>query len=335
LSQPALGSAWVLASALTHIHVGVGQAPGVVDLPVLRDSMGYFYIPGSSLKGSIKSTLLRLGVRNVDDYLGGEPGGKETKPGTLAFQDLYPLLVPIPSIDRGVIFATTPLLITKAVMLTSDTSVKSGSNSTNQSSNKEDLTVLLKELRIIEKKVINRFKNDKDLKMLLLTDESDGNDRLCISTSCQEVSKEEIEDIDDVAEQLKLINKAYSVLLKPQGRIEILVLRDTIAPKIFDRSLIRQARIRLKQETKTVERGGLWTEEYIPHFTLFSGAIIDTKMKLKSQNNSSNKQQNKQDNHEEPIEWITKIIEEKLGNTVIIGGKETIGKGILKLKTIK
>ena len=49
----------VLYSALTPLHIGIGRAPGAVDLPIARDSFGYPFIPGSSIKGSVKSFCLR------------------------------------------------------------------------------------------------------------------------------------------------------------------------------------------------------------------------------------------------------------------------------------
>ena len=311
MSENTPSSAWILASALTHIHVGVGQAPGVVDLPVVRDSMGYFYIPGSSLKGSIKSTLTRSGKnKEVQKYLGSEPGEKVIQPGTLAFQDLYPLLVPLPSLDRGVIFATTPLLLIRAIMLLT------------QRDGTTDETI--NAIRSIENEVRSVFSRPRKPDILLLTTGNNNNqkEKICILTTCQEIESKNMNT--NIKNSLESLNQIYSVLLSPKGHTEILVINDTIAPRILDRALIRQTRVRLSRKTKTVETGGLWTEEYVPHFTVFSGAVINTRMK--STNNSGD---NQQDN---PIGWIIKTINETLKGTVIIGGKETIGKGLLKLK---
>lgn len=48
----------ILAYAITPVHVGMGRAPGVVDLPFQRDSIGYPIVYGSSFKGVLKSTLM-------------------------------------------------------------------------------------------------------------------------------------------------------------------------------------------------------------------------------------------------------------------------------------
>ena len=313
-----MSSAWILASALTHIHVGVGQAPGVVDLPVVRDSMGYFYIPGSSLKGSIKSTLIRILNNDKDkkkiirEYLGSEPRDEENKPGTLAFQDLYPLLVPLPSLDRGVIFATTPLLLIRGTMLLT------------QRDGAGDETI--NAIKSIGNEVRSIFSKPNKPDMMLLTKSNNNNheEKICVLTTCQKVESKNIDT--DIKNSLEGLNQIYSVLLSPKEHTEILVINDTIAPRILDRALIRQTRIRLNRETKTVETGGLWTEEYIPHFTLFSGAVVNTRMKV-TNNGDGNQQQGN-----DPIKWIINEINSTLNGTVIIGGKETIGKGLLKLE---
>ncbi|MEB3860131.1 MAG: RAMP superfamily CRISPR-associated protein, partial [Desulfurococcales archaeon] len=46
-------------SVLTPLHPGAGRSPGVVDLPIIRDSMNYPFIPGSELKGALKTLLGR------------------------------------------------------------------------------------------------------------------------------------------------------------------------------------------------------------------------------------------------------------------------------------
>lgn len=54
--------------ALTPLHVGSGKPEveiGAVDMPVLRNSAGTPYIPGSSIKGKVRSELERI-ARKLD-----------------------------------------------------------------------------------------------------------------------------------------------------------------------------------------------------------------------------------------------------------------------------
>lgn len=53
-----------------HIGAGSGGLLGAVDLPVLRDSEGHPFIPGSSLKGALRSTTEAF-VRAAADHIPG------------------------------------------------------------------------------------------------------------------------------------------------------------------------------------------------------------------------------------------------------------------------
>jgi CRISPR/Cas system CMR subunit Cmr4 (Cas7 group RAMP superfamily) len=52
------------------------------------------------------------------------------------------------------------------------------------------------------------------------------------------------------------------------------VLNDNTAMEALERSLVKVTRIRLDRGTKVVERGGLWSEEYIPHGSVFFTAFL-------------------------------------------------------------
>ena len=45
--------------ARTALRVGAGRASGVVgnDLPVLRDALGHPFVPGASIKGTLRARL--------------------------------------------------------------------------------------------------------------------------------------------------------------------------------------------------------------------------------------------------------------------------------------
>ncbi|MEB3807073.1 MAG: RAMP superfamily CRISPR-associated protein, partial [Desulfurococcales archaeon] len=107
----------LLASALTPLHPGAGRAPGVVDLPVVRDTLGYPYIRGTMIKGALKTHLARkLNCSHVTTgkgpnrinydhdkcsqlycLLGGEVGEGDKGASAVSIQDLYPLFIPAPA----------------------------------------------------------------------------------------------------------------------------------------------------------------------------------------------------------------------------------------------
>ncbi|HID41235.1 MAG TPA: type III-B CRISPR module RAMP protein Cmr4, partial [Pyrodictium sp.] len=93
-------------------------------------------------------------------------------------------------------------------------------------------------------------------------------------------------------------------------------------------------RVRLNRDTKTVWKGGLWTEEYIPYGSLFAGLIGDSTFR----GAPCGKTEERDD--DDAVARLSEIAKSHLsgkdGNTfyLMVGGKETIGSGLLNVNII-
>jgi len=252
------GAALLLASALTKLHPGAGRSPGVVDLPVIRDPLGYPYIPGSQVKGSLKTRLAaRQGAIKENEkkgatvdcdqapcicyLLGGEPGQGNMGASAVQLGDLYPLLIPAPAANpEGVVFVTTPYLLTK----TAATLRAAG---------------ITRDAEALEKATASAGgKTQVSVKGVLVDGHLYSLDQL----------------LPTLANQVRGLNPLYQLLNK-----NILVVPDGHGRVLIDQLLPRVTRVKLNKLTKTVSGGGLWTEEYLPWGTLFLGAIFETGFK--------------------------------------------------------
>ncbi|BCU67904.1 type III-B CRISPR module RAMP protein Cmr4 [Sulfolobales archaeon HS-7] len=116
-----------------------------------------------------------------------------------------------------------------------------------------------------------------------------------------------------------ILNEDFQVELEPlkanlsnvTDDVPLLVLEDSIGAEIVNRSLIRIKRIKIDRNRKTTEIGGLWSEEYVPMRTLFFSSFLGKESK-------------------ESAIFVNCILRNL--NYVILGGKETIGKGIVELR---
>ncbi|MHA1582934.1 MAG: type III-B CRISPR module RAMP protein Cmr4, partial [Candidatus Baldrarchaeia archaeon] len=115
------------------------------------------------------------------------------------------------------------------------------------------------------------------------------------------------------------LEKLEKILGIESGRL--LVLHDDDALYAVERSLFRITRVRLERESKKVSTGP-WTEEYIPRGTLFYSVLLYSKPygKVEAKNTKASEIRSK-------LRSFLKETEHYL----IIGGNETIGKGIVKL----
>jgi len=270
-----------LMAALTHVHVGAGRSPGVVDLPVVRDSFGIPFIPGSSIKGAFKTKVAseknclisneegRVNCGKNDNckaiccWLGPESG--EDGASRLIVTDFYPLLVPVPSLEHGFIYVTSELLLANATNF--DISI--GGDVTEIS---DSVTVGVEKFNV--KGVIELNNN-----------------------------------LMDVHPFLKIAKKVY-------------VLDDSDLTTLFERTTIKLTRVRLDRKSKTVAGGMLWTEEYVPHGTVFAGAFVPREWKNKYCENGVK------------VNWKDLLGFQNGATALVLGGKETVGKGIVKMKLL-
>jgi CRISPR-associated protein Cmr4 len=255
----------ILAYAITPVHVGMGRAPGVVDLPFQRDSIGYPIVYGSSFKGVLKSSLVSKNSNLAKCIFGPDPEEAEKYMGRFIVTDLIPVFYPIASLD-GYVYVSTDYLIKKAEDILS---VVRGGKSNNiyiKNDKGENVNILLGGLT--------------SLYTLTLTDAV----------------------------------KGIGSLVKDK----VYVFDNDVGLQVVESSLIRITRNVLDDNTKTSKN--LWTEEYLPQGTVFIGGIIDAE---------------RTNGLCEKIGDVNEEFKKNLDNTsLFLGGKETIGKGLVRIKVI-
>ncbi len=358
----------IIASAITHIHPGAGRSPGVVDLPVIRDSLGYPFIRGSMIKGSIKTSLYKATESTKDNrkdddsqnqnkkgqdeckadnddhrllkcLLGGDIGEGDKGAAAISIQDLYPLVIPAPAYPAsdpsgvlgscgvelgGVVYVTTWTLLSRALAYAK--------------------TAGFKEL---EETLTRLLENSGEGNVLYNTKAAESSVTLAVSghivqakiknpglDNDSNTQENNTSSIFKEVEGLNPLYNSYPILDR------LLVLDDLHGRIVIERTLERVTRVSIDRATKTVSSGHLWTEEYIPWGTLFIGLVVDTLFRNKCCNkNQDTSKSNKSEGdrsqdtslEDDPISGFTRLVKDKITNTVVVGGKETVGSGILKL----
>ena len=268
--------------AITHLHVGSGSSVDEeIDLPFQRDELGYPTIYASSLKGAIKSFLLKEFPDKRDliyKVLGEDENPGEASLGTFLDAILFAIPSRIIEIDSAKphvwVYVTTYELLKK---------VKSYLDSISQ----------------LSKASFNNLQNTIDS----IFDNEEGKNNTLSSSLKTAILNE------DFYVELKALNVDIPNIINDD--VPLLVLEDSIGKEVINRSLIRVRRIRIDKDKKTVVTGGLWSEEYVPMKTIFFSAFLGKESK-------------------ESAIFVSCILR-KL-KYVILGGKETIGKGIVELR---
>ncbi len=296
--------------------MGVGRTVGSVDLPVARDGFGYPYIPGSSIKGVVKSRCYATYPDNAEKctrYYGvdqryGEALSEEAlwiSPVALTDAQLllYPARIERMSRDGGsgsnrlrlFMYASSPLLINRynEFVESLGASACSGSNDP----------------------LINVDGGDKPRT----------GDIMVNNTRVGEDEYFTLKINPELSEPIKRLGKLHQYLLSGMGgdvnAEEILVVKNEDSfLDIVEAGIIRQTRVRLDPKRKAVISGGLWSEEYVSQATVFYFAGI-----YRSSMTNTGRVL--------PDEACTFNENVMLGGSdtgyLVIGGKETVGKGLV------
>lgn len=233
--------------ALTPVHSGTGQAVAVVDLPIAREkATGWPIIPASSLKGVLRDALKREGNEQwITLAFGKEVRGEEQgEAGILCFTDQRILCLAVRSYFGTFAYATCPLVLERLV---------------------RDMHAL---------GVVPPFEAVPPI-----TDEM--NALVAPSSALTRNRKLYLEDLDLSAQEDKDTQRMAQSLaekLFPEHalsfRERFVIVSDEVFNFLCETAIEVVARVRLKDETKTVEPGALWYEEAVPAESLFSGAVL-------------------------------------------------------------
>ncbi len=281
------GDLWFLV-ALTPLHVGIGRSPGVVDLPIARDSLGYPWIPASSIKGAVKAAcVLSEGDGgecyeyygwHVDRYSVTEPWVS-----SIVFTDAFLFAFPVRAVVGGeerIIYVVPKSSVNRLNDLCEDI-VRCGS--------------------CIGRIVVNEEGSKEEVRIRYF---NIGGVKLNLSESLKCVMD-------------RLPSFVRHIIEEDGG---VYVVGDSQARHIIELELIRVARIRLDPQRKAVERGALWTEEYVPQATMFVSAVLYRGTRT-----------NRRTIEPRCARDFQRNLLGEINYTLFIGGKETIGKGLVKI----
>lgn len=285
----------IFVHALSPLHAGTGQGVGVIDLPIAREkATGLPYLPGSSLKGTLRDEFKEpLDSPELRDKIfGPEKNNASDFAGAIQFTDQTLALLPVRSLAGTFAWVTSPYVLRR---------LKRDATDAGATGVPPDIPTP----RDVEHCAINPPR-------LIV----EGVDKVCL------------EDLDLIADDSQSMHvQAWADWLKerifPAGSAwqtmfaeRLCVVHDDVLSFILNTATEITARVKIKDDVKTVEKGGLWYEEALPTETVLFGlalAFPNAKTEMK-------------------VADIFSAIQKKLEKALQLGGKATVGRGICRVK---
>ncbi len=119
----------VFLYAVTPVHMGAGQAIGVVDNPIQREKhTRYPCFAGSGIKGAVRHSFLTLGGDSnlVDLIFGPEAASGDLHAGAVSFGDALLVAMPVRSLREGYVYATCPGILARTRRLLETLGIQAG-----------------------------------------------------------------------------------------------------------------------------------------------------------------------------------------------------------------
>lgn len=299
----------------TPLHAGSGDALGIVDLPIQRERHTSFpKIEASSLKGALRESFEgKIGQKNATLLKAFGPEDGDLNAGALGFTDARLLLFPVKSMKGVFAWITCP----------------------------KALQQFEEDLRLSVKLNIVGSKNVSEGYAIPLSDRNN------LAFGSHFVLEEYTFSKGNTAD-LKIGEKPLSDWLADnlftsgsfwheKAQKDILILSDNDFKDFVNLSTEVITRTKIDNDTGTVQRGALFTEEYLPAESVLYSLVLASPEFLSSKEiQEKNENGDRKHRRPEKADDILKFFIDTINNLKVIqlGGNATLGKGLLRTKII-
>jgi CRISPR-associated protein Cmr4 len=283
----------------TPVHAGTGTSLSIVDLPIQRERItGLPIVQASSLKGVLRAEVERLKGKQIAEALfGPETQRAHEHAGCVSPHDARLLLFPIRSLVGVFAWATCPFVLERFKREMIAAGFQIGWQVPNPANSQQALVAESSEIIVEATVVLEEFA----------------------------FKAQPSAEAKNIAEWL--VKNAFPQSEEYKPFRDWLPKRFVILPDDAFRDFTQLAtevivRIRLKPETKTVAEGALWSEEHLPSETLLYAPIFVSKPLAPNAN-----QLGLTDS-----DAVLQALRDLQLDRLQIGGDETVGRGIVKVR---
>jgi CRISPR-associated protein Cmr4 len=294
----------VFLYAVSPVHMGAGQAIGIIDNPIQRERhTNHPCFAGSGIKGAVRHGFEAIGGdKNLIDRLFGpspepaERDGKELHAGALSVGDAQLVALPVRSLKGGYVYATCPQALSRTQRLLGLIGI---------AANWPSLTVDDGHCLLANPALLS----------------PGGKLHLEAFEYAAQVSQDLPKVAEDIAARALPDGLAYD-FFRNKLKTDLVVLSDTDFGYFAEHAMLVEPHVRIDPDTGTAKDGGLFYTENLPPESLLIAPL------LASQTRTVKKKDEKED-WEDAAGVLLKIKNVIDGKLLQIGGDATTGRGLV------
>ena len=291
----------VFLYAVSPVHLGAGQAVGLIDNPIQRERhTGHPCFAGSGIKGAVRHGFEAMGGDKglIDRLFGPDSGSGELHAGALSFGDAQLVALPVRSLKGGYVHATCPQALARARRL----------------------------LGLIgQPPAWPSLPDIAEGNCLLANPALLSGDKLHLEAFeyMAQVSQELPKLSEDLASRALPSGAAYA-FFRDKLKTDLVVLADTDFAYFAEHAMLVEPHVRIDPETGTARDGGLFYTENLPPESLLVAPLL-----------ASQTRAGRADGHLAAQAVMGHIKTVMDGRLLQIGGDATTGRGLVVASVVE
>jgi CRISPR-associated protein Cmr4 len=288
--------------AVSPVHMGAGQAVGVIDNPIQRERhTGHPCFSGSGIKGAVRHGFTAIGgdATLIDRLFGPDADSADLHAGAVSFGDAQLVALPVRSLKGGYVYATCPQALSRAQRLLGLIGV---------TADWPPLTVDEGDCLLANPALLSGDKLHLEAFEYTATDKESAP----VKTIAADLAAKALPD-----------GNAYT-FFRDKLKTDLVVLSDTDFAYFAHNAMLVEPHVRIDSDTGTASDGGLFYTENLPPESLLVAPML-----------ASQTRTGKKDDWEDAMGVMAKtktVIDAKL---LQIGGDATTGRGLVLAKIVE
>lgn len=295
----------VFLYAVSPVHMGAGQAVGVIDNPIQRERhTGHPCFAGSGIKGAVRHSFEQLGgdASPANDLFGPEAGSAELHAGAVSFGDAQLVVLPVRCLKEGYVYATCPQALARAHRLLSLVGTVP---------QWQPLGQTLEEgmCRVADGSILTNNK---------------------LHLEAYEYEAAQLPDLSRIGEDLghKAIPDGNgNAFFRNKLKKHLVVLSDTDFAFFCEHAMLVEPHVRINDETGAADTGGLFYTENLPPESILIAPLMASQIRNPKKERGST-------GWMDADAVIAKIHKALDGRLVQIGGDATTGRGLVVARVV-